>query len=1113
MNRKKTMLWKGMICLLALLCSTALQAQDRKVSGTILSQEDNNPLAGVTVTVKGKKRVTQTQPNGTFVILAQKGDQLLFTYTGFISQEWRVGDNDEASIKLKPDVSKLGEVVVVGYGKQSRQTLSGAVTSLDQNALKSSPSTNVATALQGTMPGLKIQQSTGQPGTTPSISFRGGTDFNGGGSPMVVMDGVIVPSLYGINMDDVESIDLLKDAASTAIYGARASNGVILVTTKKGKKGKAQVNYSFRQTTNYIRRNPLEYLTAAQYISKNREGIASRYQADLADGNNSAAATDRGQNLGSWGWAVNNAWTTPIGLYSTQLVSAANRKYIGNPQWGLLIDPNPFIAGQMDSILYRSLDVKTRENMILQQQTTQEHYLNLSGANEQGSFSLGLGMAKDNGIIIGSSLKRLSMNFNGGLNVGKNLKVSMSTSAYTVSQLVPYVDPAGGGAGGLMQRFIGVAPTVRYTNDTSGAVLPGPNDNTLGNPNYWSQLYNNNSSQQRITGSLNIEYSILPSLKFLASGSGYLLYNNANAFTKAYQQGNGGAFNTTRPASFSNYNDVQYSYNAFLQYDKSFGNHKLSVLGGGEFYEFTEKSFSASASGAPTDLIPWLYASLPASVVNGVIQNPVSASSDFNAWDRLTSAIGRVNYSYLNKYFLTANFRYDGSSRLANNRFGLFPGVSAGWNMHKEDFFEKSFLSKYINVLKPRVSWGQNGSINPLGYYATAQVYSSAGIYNGLGGTYAPSYINTDLKWEKASTFDVGVDIGILNNRVTLIADYFVRDVYDKIASLPISAQTGFTSFTTNLGQLRNKGLELEVKAKIIKPVKADGLSVDVSANFYTFKNYVVKLPYNGLPGNRQSTIQVWDSNHPGQLMQVAGLQEGSRVGTDEIWAPSYSGIYRSAADLSKDASVYNAFMPYIHKNLHQLGDAMWNQVYKNDTIDSRQFTYVGRSVPNILGGFSTMVGYKGFSLYAQFDYALNFMILNNEKLRGLSQVQGSQNSTVDALKTWSPTNPNGTLPRFYWANQGRNYATDASGNNPFKEFWEKGDYLALRELTLSYDMTPALLRKALNNKVHNLRLFATGSNLFYLTQYSGNFPEVGGVDNGKFPLPRRLTLGVNITL
>lgn len=1113
MKRTTTALGSYFAVLIALLLCTTLNAQNRKLTGQVLSEEDNSPLQGVTITVRGKKLVTQTQQNGSYTIQASKGDVLVFTYTGFITQEFKIGDNDLISPKLKVDISKLGEVVVVGYGKQSRQTLSGAVSTVDANAFKSSPSTNVATALQGTVSGLKIQQSTGQPGTSPSITFRGGTDFNGSGTPLVVLDGVIVPGLYGINMDDIESMDLLKDAASAAIYGARASNGVILITTKKGKKGKTQMNYTFRQTTNYVRRNPVEYLSAADYISMNRRGIASRYEADLADGNTSAANTDKGQNVGSWGWAVNSGWTSPIGLYSTQLVSNANRQLIGNPQWKLLIDPNPFVANQMDSILYRSLDVKTREDMILKRQTTQEHYLNFSGANDQGHFSLGLGMAKDNGIIIGSSLKRLSMNFNGGLNVGKNLKVNMTTSAYTVSQQTPYVDPAGGAAGGLMQRFIGVAPTVRYTNDTSGEVLPGPNDNTLGNPDYWSQLYVNTVSQQRITGSLGVEYSILPSLKFLASGSGYLLYNNSNAFTKAFQQGNGGAFNTTRPASFSNVNDVQYSYNAFLQYDKALGAHKFSVLGGAEYYEFTERSYSASASGAPTDLIPWLSASLPASVLNGVIQNPVSASSSFNAWDRLASVIGKVNYSYLNKYFVTANFRYDGTSRLAANRYGAFYGLSGGWNMQNEEFFRKSALSNYISVLKPRIGWGQNGSINPLGYYATAQVYSPTSIYNGLGGSYAPSYINSDLKWENASTVNIGLDLGLLNNRVSIIADYFVRNVFNKIASLPISAQTGFTGFTTNLGQLQNRGIELELRAKIIKPAKADGLSIDFGANFSTYKNYVVKLPYNGLPGNRQGTIQVWDPNHPGQLMQVGGLQEGQRVGLDEVWAPSYNGIYRSASDLSKDANIYNAFMPYNNKKLHLLGDAMWGQVYKNDTIDTRQFTYVGRSVPNVIGGFSTSVSYKGFSLYAQFDYALNFVVLNNEKLRGLSQVQGSQNSTVDVLNTWSPVNPNGTLPRFYWANQGRNYATDASGNNPFKEFWEKGDYLMVRELTLSYDMTPALLKRSFNNKVHAVRLFVTGSNLAYLTKYSGNFPEVGGVDNGKFPLPRRLTLGASITL
>ncbi len=786
---------------------------------------------------------------------------------------------------------------------------------------------------------------------------------------------------------------------------------------------------------------------------------------------------------------------------------------IGNSQWGLLVDPNPFIAGQMDSILYRNSSAKSREDQIIKNTGTQEHSINLSGASDQGAFALGLGFVKDNGMVIGSSLKRLNMNFNGGLNVGKDLKITMNTSAYTVTSLLPYVDPAGGSTGGIMQRFVGVAPTVRFTNDTSGAIIPGPNDNSLGNPDYWSTLYTNVTTQQHLHGSLNIEYQILPSLKFLASGSGYMQYTNNNAFTKAFQQGNGGSFNTTRPASFSNTNDFQYQYNAFLQYDKSFGEHHLTVQGGAEFYDLKEYNYSGSASGASTDIIPWLTASLPASVLNGALQNPVNASSNFSIWDRLSSAIGTLNYKYSNRYFFNANFRYDGTSRLATNRYGLFPGLGGGWNIHNEKFFQNSNLSKYISVLRPRVSWGQNGSLSPIGYYATAQVYSGISTYNGLGGAYAPSFINSDLRWETASSLNIGADIGLFNNRIAIIADYYVRNVYDKIASLPISAQTGFTGFTTNLGQLQNRGVELELRAKILKPVKADGLSIDLGANFATVRNYVVKLPYNGLPGNRQGTIQVWDPNNPGQLMQVAGLQEGHRVGGDEVWAPSYNGIYLTAADLAKDANVYNAYLPYTHKNNRLLGDAQWAQVFKNDTIDSRQFKYVGRTTPSVTGGFNTVVRYKGFSLYGQFDYALNFVILNNEKLRGLSQVQGSQNSTTDVLNTWSPSTPTGTMPRFYWANQGRNYATDASGNNPFAEFWERGDYLMIRELTLSYDLTPKVIKGALNSKIHGARIFLTGSNLAYITKYSGNMPEVGNTDNGKYPLPRRLTIGVNLNL
>ncbi|AYD48378.1 SusC/RagA family TonB-linked outer membrane protein [Arachidicoccus soli] len=1121
--KRKTIALRWAFALCFFFCTSVLLAQTSLIEGRIFSEKDRTPLGGASISVVSTHKGTFARPDGTFSVEAKIGDKLNISYTGYVAQTITINGHDSLLISLKEVQSNLDEVVVVGYGTQSRHDLSGAVATVNPRAFKSSPTSNIGTVLQGTVPGLSVSQSTGQPGSTPNIVFRGGNDWGGSGGPLVVLDGIVVPSVYGIDMDDVQSIDLLKDAASTAIYGARASNGVLLITTKKGKNGHSQITYTVRQTTNFTRKNPSDYLTAAQYISLNREGIGARYAADLADGNTNAANTDKGQLQGSWGWALNNGFKSPVGLYTTQLLGNDNRQLLNTPGWKLLVDPNPFVAGQMDSILYREQTVADRENMIFQQTNTTEHHLDFSGANEQGNFALGLGLVKDNGIIIGSGLKRLNMNFNGGLNIGKNLKVSMNTSAYTVNTSVPYNDPSGGGGtGGLLQRFIGVAPTVRYSNDTSGVALPGPNDPTLGNPAYWSTIYNNSSTEQRFMGGVNLDWTILPYLHFKASGSGYMRYDYNNYFTKSYQMGSGGAYNNNRKASFSNSHDQQYTYNAFFEYNKTLnGVHHLSAMAGAEFYDYKYYYNTGYAQGAPTDLIPWLTASTVPSVVNGGIQNPAGASSDFSAWERLSSAIGRINYSYKDLYFLTANFRYDGSSRLSSqNHYGFFPGVSLGWNMQKEDFFKNSNISKIVSTFRPRVSWGENGSIQSFKdakgnqiYFPTAQVYNNAGIYNGNGGTYVGSYINTDLKWEKSASTNFGADIGLWNDRITLIGDYFIRNVYDKIASLGIDPTSGFSSYTTNLGELQNRGLELSLNARIIQPIQPDGLGIDFNANFYTVKNYAIKLPFNGLPGNRQSTMQVWDPNHPGQLMQVGGLIEGQRVGLDEVWAPKWDGIYTSQDMINADANVYNAFLPYKNKTLKQLGDAKWHQVYKNDTIDSRQFVYVGRTTPTVSGSFSTNISYKGFSLYAAFDYALGFVILNNEKLRGLSQVQGSQNSTVDALNTWSPTNPNGTLPRFYWANQGRNFATDASGNNPPANMWEKGDYVALRELTLSYDMTQNLLKRVFVNKVKALRVYVSGGNLAYFTPYSGNFPETGGIDNGKYPLPRRLTFGATVSL
>lgn len=1096
-------------------------AQNKKINGKVLAEDNSTPLVGVSIMVKGKTAITQTNATGEFSISVTDADILQFKYVGYASEEIAVGNKTVLNLSLKPAPSKLDEVVVIGYGTQRRREFTGASNTLNTLATSFTPSSNIGTALQGAIPGLLVQQTTGAPGSTPSIVFRGGTGFDGSGSPMVVLDGVIVPSLYGIDMNDVESVDVLKDAASTAIYGARAANGVILVTTKKGKKGKTQVQYTIRSTTNNLRTIGDQYLSAADYIKMNRLGIRARYLADSIDGNTGNMNADKGQLNGNWGWAFGSTFGNPnAGLYTTQKVGATNRQFLTDPNWSLLVDANPFLPGTNDSILFKASSAQSRENLIMQVSPTTEHSLRFSGANDQGAFSLSVNALKDNGIIIGSLLKRLNMNFNGGLNVGQNLKITLNTSAYAVNQTTPYTDPGNAsnnsqGTGGLLQRYLGVAPTVRYTNDTSGIILPGPNDVTLGNPLYWSTLYVNNSNEQRFTGSLNLDYTILPYLKFIASGSGFMRYGNSNAFTKSFIAGNGGALNTNRPSSFNNYNDNQYTYNGFLQFNKDFNKHKLTAMFGGEFTDYKRYIFSGSAQGAPTDLIPWLVASPSPTIINGALAYAGGASSDFQYWERIASGIGRVMYSYNNKYFFTGIMRYDGSSRLSQDNFyGLFPGASAGWNLHNEAFFKDSKLTKYISTVKPRFSYGVNGNLQNFGnnYFPTAQVYSSAGIYNGFGGTYAPSYINPNLRWEKTNSFNFGVDLGLLNNRITILADYFVRNVFDKLASLPISAQTGFTGYTTNLSQLQNKGFEMTINAKILVPKKSDGLSVDAGLTYYTVKSYAIKLPYNGLPGNRQGTMQVWDPNNPGQLMQVGGLIEGQRIGYDEVWAPKWASIYNSQDQLTANANVYNSFLPFGNKRVKQLGDAQWYQVNKNDTIDSRQYVFVGRTTPKASGNVFFNTGYKGFHLYVSMDYAFGFVILNNEKLRGLSQVQGSQNGTKDVLNTWTPNNPTASMPIYYWANQGRNYATDASGNNPPANMWEKGDYIMLREVSLSYNFSQDLLNKAFRDRIKGINLFVTGSNLAYVTKYSGTFPEVGGFDNGRYPLPRRVTLGAQIT-
>jgi len=1090
------------ICWLATLTSWAQTA----LTGTVRDAATDEPLPGVSIVVKGTTRGTATDAEGNFTLAASRGEVLVVSFVGMAKQEITLADQTTLAVKLADSKQNLDEVVVVGYGQQNRSELTGSVTSVDNTVFKSVPRTNVGTALQGTSPGLRVQQTTGQPGASPNIVLRGGTDYNGTGSPLYVVDGVVVPSLFGINMQDVEKIDVLKDAGSAAIYGSRAANGVILVTTRKGKAGKTSVTYSYKTARNYVRRNPLDYMSAADYIRWNRQGLASRYALAQLDGNTAEMNSTRNQLTGAWGWATNSAWTAPDGKYSTQLVSNANRRLLRDPQYGLLVDANPFNSNQKDSILYRSVSQRDLEDLILQRGVLNEHYLNFSGGNEQGNFSLGLGSISDQGILIGANLKRYNLNFNGGLNVGKNLVIGLNLAGYSAQSNDAYISADGGGGvnGGIVQRFTGIAPTVRLTNDNTGDQLPGVDGSTLGNPNYLRDKFLNQTGEQRYSGALNLTYNILPGLKALGQATGFYRYTTAETFNKAYINGTGGALVATRNASFTTQQVSNYLYNGFLQYDKTIGKHSLTVLAGGELNENRVYNYGATANLAATDFIPYLAASTAAVGV---------PTSSFASWQRLASAIGRIDYRFDNQYLLTVNLRYDGTSKLTNNRYGFFPGVSAGWNMHYADFFANSAVHQFISTLKPRLSYGVVGSIGILSDYATVPQYSSVGTYNGQPGFAAGSVTNTDLRWERASTTNFGLDMGLFNNRITLIADYYIRNVYDKLGSLTIPVASGFTAYTTNVGQLRNRGLELEVRADIIRPVAVGGFSWSVSANVSHVKNFAVKLPPNGLAQNRQGASQIFDPEQ-NRLVYVGGLQEGNRVGLDEVYAPVYDGLYTTQADLDARQTFYNSYLPTTNKRLKQLGDARWRDVDKNDTLDYRDFVYVGRTTPTVYGGFSTSLGWKGFSLFAQFDYSLGFVIANQQYLRGMSQVQGSQNGPTDVTQTWTPDNPNATLPRYYWANYGRNYFTDGGGNaTPAANFWQKGDYVALRELTLSYETPSQLLAQLSGNRLHGLRVYLAGSNLLYFTGYNGSFPEIGGNDVGRFPLPRTVTLGATISL
>ncbi|MDD4191021.1 MAG: SusC/RagA family TonB-linked outer membrane protein [Mangrovibacterium sp.] len=1050
--------------------------QQQVITGKV-TDKTGTPIPGVSVSVKGTARGTLTDSNGNYSLsLTPDVKTLTFSFVGMVSREITVGDHKVINVTLEEYLTELDEVRVIGYGTLEKNRMTTSVSNIDKMALRNPAIANVGSALSGAIPGLRVTNTSGKPGSEPSFVLRGGTSWEGTGAPLFIIDGA-VGTLEGLNADDIESLDVLKDAASTSIYGARAANGVVLITTKKGRPGDMEISYQYRHGVD-VPRYGYDFVGAEDFLRIYRNAWKDFYQ--LTGRTNYLASIAKPSS------AFGTEATIDQSNYTAMYLTPEN-EYLLNEGYKKMKDP---LFGQTigsyvfdkEYIIFQDNDM-TR--LFLKNGSVNDHHLSFRGGNDKATYALGLGYLDNRGIVLNAGYKRISANLNSDFRLTENIKLSSTVAYSNTNEDDTFVRSSGT----IFQRLAAQPPTSRiYNND--GSFNPGLST-SFGNPLYWADKFTGQNVEQRLRTNVALDWSILPELSFTVAGSYSSTHIVDETFNKAYVTS--GNLNTNRVAEADYRKSQTVQGNAILRYTKTFGNHGLSAMVGTEYYDYTYFNFNAATKFSPTDLIPTLNA--------GAERTSTSTTKTAN---RLVSVFGRINYDYKMKYLAQFNYRYDGSSKLANDKWGFFPGVSAGWNVHHEDFFKNTVISNYISSVKPRISYGVNGNVDNLGNFDVFGGYGLSPLYEGSRGYYNNSLPLLDLRWESMTTFDAGVDAGFFKDKVLIEADFYIRDVKDKISGYALPYYTGFTSLNTNIGTLRNKGFEIAVNADIVNQPQGLKWSVGVTASTNT--SYVQKLPDNGLPKNRQGGTQIYDPSSK-EVIWVGGLQEGERVGNDIVLGHIQEALYQSDEQLAEDADVYDAYHFAENAYTRYKGTVKWRDVDNNDTIDYRDRIRLGRTTPKWIGGITTNASYKGIGLYIRTDYATGHMIYNVNRVRYMGIYQGNENFPVEALDAWTPEHTDTDVPRIIYVDAFKDHGARGQEDRVNSRYQEKADYLCIREATLSYDFKKSVLP----GFIKAARVHFTGSNLIYFTKYSGDSPELGGADEGRYPLPRNFTFGVNV--
>lgn len=1081
-------LFKRVLLLLCLGLSFAIGAMAQsKITGKVIGSDDKLPVIGASIKIKNAPGGTTTDGNGAFALLVKPTDVLVVSFVGYGTKEIPVGKQTNISVILLADNNNLTEVIVTGYSSQRKKDLTGSVAVVNMGLLKAQPAASAVEALQGKATGVQIIND-GAPGSTPQIRIRGISTINNN-EPLYVIDGVpFEGKLSWLNQNDIESLQVLKDASSASIYGSRANNGVVIITTKKGVAGAPKITLDSYYGTQVPRKSSFPKMMNPQ-----------QYAQYVFDGYTNAGKTiAAGTNYGS-----GSVPTLPdyllAGLKTGQDITAAD------------YDPSKYNYSRDPALFYQITKANKQGTNWFDEITdvapVQNYQLSATGGGENATYTFSGGYLDQKGTVKYTGFKRYNFRsntnisaFNKRVRFGENAQYSYSEGyglGVNPNTSGDYQDQ--GSAISWAYRI----PTIIPVYDINGN-FAGSRGSQLGNAeNPLAFLYrakDNKNKSNFFFGNVYAEGDILPGL-VLKTNFG-LRYENFNGVSMRYpnlefSEGN----NSNSLSEYMGYT-TEWTWSNTLNYSKVFNEkHRLNVLLGTEAI----KSKSRQLNAGRNDF--FLLGNQDYYYLNTGSSN--ISNSSYGALGSLFSLFGKVDYSYNDRYLFSATIRRDGSSNFgANNKYGYFPAASAAWRVSEEDFLKSV---KWISDFKFRVGYGETGNqripsnqyLNRFQSSISSAAYATGGGNSLTTGVWQNAYQNPDIKWESVKSLNVGLDFTLFDGAFDGSADWYNKKTTDMLYNLPQpSSVVGMGSSPyVNIGDMSNKGVEFNVAYHYGK--KSDSpFKFDIGLNFSKNDNKIVKLApgiFNQIYGNYRS-------------LQTSVLQEGAPFGS--FYGYQTAGIYQSAADIANNPSYVGA----------RVGGLRYADINGDGVIDAKDRTIIGNPNPDFTYGINLNASYKNWDI-ATFFYGVqgNDLFEATRYFTDFPSFDGAKSTRL--LDAWSPTNTSSQIPSAYTGASDLEYASSSY-------YVQKGSFFRMKNIQIGYSIPTA---KAFGPKsgISRMRVYVSATNLFTITKYTGLDPEVSqtrdasasvggagapadtfsalGVDKGIYPSPRQFLIGINV--